>query len=158
MKGRGVDINDLTLSASTVYRKRFKAVEGMAAQIREEVLLRINGLSLIIHFDTKKVDQIEDHRYVNRTGERLALNVSSLDYEKLDVLFGIFEISSSEGSDQADAIWEALCGWDIVDQIIGFCCFTTSSNTGKYSGVCTILIECLPNPKLYFTYVFSSNI
>ena len=113
-------------------------------------MLRINGLSLIIHFDTKKVDQIEDHLYVNRTVERLALNVSSPDYEKLDVLFGIFEISSSKGSDQADAIWEALCGWEIVDQIIGFCCFTTSSNTGKYSGVCTILIECLPNPKLYF--------
>ena len=80
MKGRGVDINELTLSASTVYVS-FKAVEGMAAQIREEGLLRINGLSLIIHFDTKKVDQIEDHLYVNRTVERLALNVSSPDYE-----------------------------------------------------------------------------
>ena len=150
LKAGGVDVNDVTLSASTIYRKRFKAVEGMEAEIREEDLLRLNGLSLVVHFDTKKVDQIEDDLYVNRTVERLALNVSSPDVEKLDVLLGIFEIDSSKGENQANAVWEALCSWDIIDQIIGFCCDTTSSNTGKYAGVCASLSTSLSNLQLYF--------
>jgi len=116
LKAGGVDINDLSISQTSVYRKRFQVIEDMSAQIREEESLRMAGLSLIVHFDTKKVDQIEDSLYLNRTVERLAVNVSSPDVEKLDVLLGILEIESSRGKDQANAIWEALCGWGIDEQ------------------------------------------
>lgn len=150
LKVGGVDINDLSISQTSVYRKRFQVIEDMSAQIREEESLRMAGLSLIVHFDTKKVDQIEDSLYLNRTVERLAVNVSSPDVEKLDVLLGILEIESSRGKDQANAIWEALCGWGIDEQVIGFCCDTTASNTGKYSGACANLSTSFASPQLYF--------
>ena len=53
--------------------------------------LQLQRLALVTHYDTKKAEQINNYLYIYRTFERLALNITSPDHEKLDVPLGIFK-------------------------------------------------------------------
>ncbi len=79
--------------------------------------------------------QIEDDLDITVTVERIDTSVTSPDFgDSDDILFGVVQAASSQGSDQADFILNLLEYCDIVDQVFAVCCDTTSSNTGVYSG------------------------
>ena len=110
-----------------LYRKRFKKIENLGDQIREDSLDVLKGKKLCIHFDGKQVKQIEEDLNITVTVERIAISVTSPDIQDSnDILLGVVQADSSKGSDQASVILNMLEYYDIVDQIYAVCCDTTA--------------------------------
>ena len=61
-------------------------------------------LYFLLHFDTKKVEKVQEDIKIKVITERLPLSVFSPNTEKLDLLLGVLEIESSAGQVQANAI------------------------------------------------------
>ena len=95
--------------------------------------------------------QIEEDLNITVTVERIAISVTSPDFDDTDdILLGVVQASSSKGCDQADVILNLLEYYNIVDQIFAVCCDTTSSNTGVFSGAIVLLSTILDTPLLWF--------
>ena len=56
----GVSLEDITLSRTTVHRKRFKKIEELGDKIRQDIMTTLKGKKLCLHFDGKQVKQIEE--------------------------------------------------------------------------------------------------
>ncbi len=83
----------------------------------------LKGKRLCLHFDGKRVNQIEVDLDITVTVERIATSVTSPDFRYSDdILLGVVQAASSKGSDQADVILNLLEYYDIVDQIFAVCC------------------------------------
>ncbi len=52
-----------SLSRATVHRKRFKKIEGLSDKIRWDIINTLKGERLCLHFDGKKMNQIQDNLY-----------------------------------------------------------------------------------------------
>ena len=52
-KAGGVNIDNISISRSTLNRKTHNVVESEAQIIREENIDKIRGLKVVVHFDTK---------------------------------------------------------------------------------------------------------
>ena len=117
LKTGGQDIDLCKFSNSKVVKIRNDVIEKKAAYIRQGIAEEIEGKRLIIHIDTKKFDVV-DEDFVTRDQERLAVVVTSPDFEKSskkskenesnmietqkDILLGITECESGKGKDMAD--------------------------------------------------------
>ena len=147
----GVNLEDIILSRSTVHRKRFQKIEAVGDKLRQEIITTLKGKKLCVHFDGKRVKQIEEDLKITVSVERIAVSVTSPDMDETDdVLLGVVQAASSKGSDQAVAILNLLEYFNIVDQIFVVCCDTTASNTGIHSGAVVILSSILNTPLLWF--------
>lgn len=113
---------------------------------------KIKGKRLILHYDGKKVKELEEYSHITVSKERIAISVSSPDLDETnDILLAIVESESSKGIDQADVILQTLNFFEITsDQIIGVCCDTTASNTGRENGANVIIGAMLDKPLLWF--------
>ena len=147
----GVNLEDIILSRSTVHRKRFQKIEAVGDKLRQEIITTLKGKKLCVHFDGKRVKQIEEDLKITVSVERIAVSVTSPDMDDTDdVLLGVVQAASSKGSDQAVAILNLLEYFNIVDQIFVVCSDTTASNTGIHSGAVVILSSILNTPLLWF--------
>lgn len=147
----GVNVDDIPLSRSTVHRKRFKKIEALGDNIRQDIMKTLQGKRLCVHFDGKQVKEIEEDLNITVSIERIAVSVTSPDLDDSDdILLGVVQAASSKGCDQADVILNLLEYYDIVDQIYAVCCDTTASNTGAFSGAIIILSTILNTPLLWF--------
>lgn len=54
-------------------------------------------------------------------------------------LLGVPKLSSGIGKKTADAVIHEIKRWNILDEIEGMCFDTTSVNTGKFNGACTLI-------------------
>ena len=132
-------------------RKRFKKIENLGDQIRQDIMDVLKGKKLCIHFDGKQVKQIEEDLNITVTVERIAISVTSPDIQDSnDILLGVVQADSSKGSDQASVILNMLEYYNIVDQIYAVCCDTTASNTGQFAGAIALLTTILNVPLLWF--------
>lgn len=68
--------------------------------------------------------------------ERIAILVS---YNGTSKFLGALKVESSTGKNIADAVYEVLVKWNIVDQVSGFSYDTTSTNTGINTGAAVLL-------------------
>ena len=91
-KAGGVDIDEISMSRSTLNRKTHTVVESEAQIIREENLDKIRGLKLVIHFGTKIMKQYTKEKRISTNEEGLAFSASSPESGPLDFLLGILEI------------------------------------------------------------------
>jgi len=57
---------------------------------------------------------------------------------------------SGTGQNQAEAVFQALEEWGLIDHVQALCCDTTASNTGRLKGACIILEQLLERDILYF--------
>ena len=147
----GVNLDEIPVSRSTVHRKRFKKIEELGDEIRQDIMTTLKGKKLCLHFDGKQIQQIEENLNITVTCERIAISVTSPDIEDTDdILLGVVQAESSKGCDQADVILNLLEYYDIADQIFAVCCDTTSSNTGEWSGAIALLASILNVPLLWF--------
>ncbi|XP_065681034.1 uncharacterized protein LOC101235214 isoform X1 [Hydra vulgaris] len=138
----GVDLHEIYLSRSFLHRKRI--IENLGETLRQDVVNVLKGKKLIVHFDGKLVRQLEEENDLTVTCERIVVSVTSPDLEcRDDFLLGIVQAENSSGSEQAHIILNLLEYYDIVGNIIGVCCDTTASNTGKFAGTVTILLTIL---------------
>jgi hypothetical protein len=101
----GVNLEDIILSRSTVHRKRFQKIEAVGDKLRQEIITTLKGKKLCVHFDGKKVKQIDEDLKITVSVERIAVSVTSPDMDDTDdILLGVVQTASSKGSDQAEAI------------------------------------------------------
>ena len=79
------------------------------------------------------------------------IRVTSPDIEGSDnVLLGVFEAESSEGTDQAELILQTLEFYEIKEEVFAVCCDTMASKTGAWSGAIVSLSEIIETPLLWF--------
>ena len=149
-KAGGVNIDNISISRSTLNRKTHNVVESEAQIIREENIDKIRGLKVVVHFDTKILKRYDWEKGISKYEDRIAISASSPESGPLDFLLGILKVESSKGSDQAIAIQTMLEYYEMSDQIIGLCSDATSSNTGKNKGAVSIIISyALKRPVLW---------
>lgn len=86
-----------------------------------------------MHWDGKLLPEITGKNKV----DRLPVYVSDINGEQL---LGVPQLSSSTGTEMADAIYELLIDWSVDDNIVACCFDTTASNTGRLTGA-SILLE-----------------
>ena len=141
----------ISLSKTTVYRKRYKQIEDLGDKIREKIMDTLKGTHLYLHFDGKQVKQMEKDLKIIVSYERIAISVTSPDINDTDdILLGVVQTPSSKGSDQVEAILNILEYYDITDNIYATCCDKTASNTGSYNGAGAILASTLDVLLLWF--------
>ena len=84
--------------------------------------------------------------YLRReTTDRLAIIITSNGME-----LGVPKISSSSGINQAQAVFDTLNDWSLLQNIEALCCDSTASNTGRMNGACVLLERLIDKDLLYF--------
>ena len=81
--------------------------------------------------------------------DRLPIIVTNCGSEKI---LNIPMIQSGTGKDQAEAIYETLLDWDLLNEIKAICCDTTSSNLGVNKGAAIILEQMLERDLFYVLF------
>lgn len=132
--------SNVTLSVSTVRRRREKNREAQSKKIKESF---IPTSFLTIHWDGKLFEKKGSSQKENR----LAIVVTGKEQEKV---LEIPVTDSGTGKDEAEAVFKSLQKWDLTDKIKAMCFDTTNSNTGPNIGACKILEEKIGR-KLYET-------
>ena len=145
-KATGEDLSSTVVSRSTVRRKRAQHRSIIEDQVRKDFQTGEKP-PLLVHWDGKVMKDstnLEDQR---SSTDWLAVVVSGEDIEKI---LGIIKISSGTGQSQAKATFQLLNLWDISGDIVGMCFDTTASNTGRFSGACTVLEKLMNKNLMYF--------
>ena len=78
-KAGGVEMDDILLLRSTLYRKKFKYVKHEGDFDYISITNHFKSRQLILHFDTKLLEQITTGLNIIQKIERLAVSVSSHD-------------------------------------------------------------------------------
>jgi hypothetical protein len=128
----GCSTSAAILSKSTVHRLR-KQHRVMAAQ---EIRKNYHPTKSVVHWDGKLLPDVTgvDTNHV----DRLPVLLSSL-VDGETKLLGVPKLTSGTGQAAAEAIHELLNSWECSDLIVGMCFDTTSANTGRINGACTLL-------------------
>ena len=125
----GLDVNQLTMSRSTMMDARNESRELMAASVSQNFQPMV---PLVAHFDGKLLPNQD-----GTMSDHLAIVVSGLGVEKL---LGIPIIPVGSGQLMGQKILEFIHEWSGVEQkLAGLCFDTTASNTGVHTGAITIV-------------------
>lgn len=92
---------------------------------------------LIVHWDGKMISELMPNSKLAKV-ERLPVIVVE-SRSGMQKLLGIPKISNSKGISMAEAVFQTLNEWDLVDKVEGMCFDTTVSNTGVNIGACKYL-------------------
>jgi len=125
----GVDVNQLSLSRSSLQRSRNSSREILAAAVRQSFQPTV---PLVAHFDGKLLTHLDGTNHDN-----LAIVVSGLDVEKL---LGIPVLPVGNGALMGQKVVEFVHDWKGVEDHLAALCFdTTASNTGIHTGAITVI-------------------
>ena len=80
---------------------------------------------------------------------RLAIHISGGSEYSSGKLLAVPTIPDATGLSQAAAVLDVLEDWNCVDNVIGLCYDTTSSNTGSLKGAVTILDDIMRKKLLH---------
>lgn len=136
----GHSLDDLKLSPSTVINSRCKYREMIVTDIRENFN---PDTFLTVHWDGKKMKDT----ITNMDIERLAIVVSGGGNSKL---LAIPKLEHGTGHMQAEAVFETLNDWRILNNVKGMCFDTTASNTGFENGAVFLIAKKFSNPIMSF--------
>lgn len=146
-KANGQDLSEVTLSRSTIRRKRLYNRSNIVSDIRERFQTHTKS-HLVVHWDGKIMkDTTGSDKVSCSITERLAVVVTGFQVEKI---LGLVKIPSGTGQSQAKAIFELLTLWEVSENIVGISFDTTPSNTGHASGACVMLESLLNRNLLHF--------
>ena len=146
----GGDVNDFSLSRSTVRIAGAAAVKESAANIKINFKKLVEDLLggkmvLIGHFDGNSLAQFQDQ--LKSVEKRLAVFLSC-PYLDTDQVLGVPITPSNSGKNQMDVLNKVLEEWGIKPSICGLCFDTTSDNTGHKGGAVVLLEEAIGAPVL----------
>jgi hypothetical protein len=124
LKAGGANMNDISLSKSTIHRQRVQAVKTNSKEFKDNFKCPEH---VIVHWDGKIVQVMS-----GLTEDRVAIVISST-----DGLSGQFlaspAIPSGTGRAQAVAVHDVCLQWEITENICAMCFDTTASNSGCHS-------------------------
>lgn len=138
----GHDTTSLSISRTTLQRSR-QRIRKERAEILKTAFGKSELLAPVIHWDGKLLPSLTGMENV----DRLAVLVTSGDIEQL---LGVPALPNSTGREQAEAVYDVLCEWNLKDKVIALCCDTTASNMGYLNGAATLLQQKLERDTLYF--------
>lgn len=107
----GVDLNETSISRTSVHRKRFQVLDRQRDKMRQETIETLKGNQLILHFDGKIVEQQQEmcEGGMMVDCERIAVSVTSPQFgDNGDLLLGVVLSDSSKRSNQAYNILSLL--------------------------------------------------
>ena len=134
------DINDLTLSVTTLRRARTENRKKLTEKDKQEFNLNMP----LVHWNWKFLPDVTN--VVHEKVDHLAMLVTGEDSEKL---LGVPKKSKGTGAAMAEATVPNLMEWGIKEQVIGMCFDTTSSNSVIHTGACTLIKKLLQKELLY---------
>lgn len=135
----GHDPSSLPLSRSTIHRVRKKARKDHAEASKAEFAPEY---PLVIHWDGKILPEIAGMGKV----DRLPVLVSGDGMEKL---LGVPKLSSGKAEYEAEAVYNLLVQWNLVEKVQAMSFDTTAVNTGRNNGVCIRLENMLGRELLW---------
>jgi len=125
----GHEPSSLPLSRSTIHRMRQQARKEFA----EAAVMEYNPCyPIVVHWDGKILPEICGQGKV----DRLPVLVSGDGTEKL---LGVPKLAAGTGDQEAEAVYSLLKQWGLVDKVQAMSFDTTSGNTGRLNGACTLL-------------------
>ena len=139
-KALGHDPQALALNRSTIQRQRREHREAATSGIKESFK---PNTALTVHWDGKLMRDLTGIEKV----DRLPILVSTMGEKKL---LDIPKLPSGTGQIIAQAVNNAIREWGLDNLVRAMCFDTTSSNTGRIAGACTILEQLLDRPLLHF--------
>ncbi|KAF2892158.1 hypothetical protein ILUMI_14015, partial [Ignelater luminosus] len=122
---------DYVINRSSIRRARQQYRKDTVINIQAE-FEQLNVNFAVVHWDTKllpSVTEIEKQ-------DRLPVIVKTLLTEQL---LGVPLIPSGSGKEISNAVFNTLEKWGLVDKVQTFVFDTTSFNTGRFNGACTLL-------------------
>ncbi|XP_076356837.1 uncharacterized protein LOC143250250 [Tachypleus tridentatus] len=114
-----------------VQGKKWKVIESEG--IRKDMLNQIQGVNIVVHFDTKILRELKKEIKNLVDVKRTAVSATTPFTESIDFLLGIIQVPSSKGHEQAVSLYNLFEYYDITDQVMALCCDTISSNRGQYN-------------------------
>ena len=147
LKAGGADINEASLSISTIFRQRRKEVQAKAGVIKEKIKLfgktESCNVFLVLHWDGKIIQLLS-----GETEDRLAIALSAP-----NVIPGQFlaspVIPAGTGLCMSNAVHELTAEYGLRDKVRAVVFDTTASNTGCWRGSVTIFEKQLGRPILW---------
>lgn len=137
-----VDVNSLVVNRTSIRRCREQLREEKAKKIR--ALFNKKDLNqIVLHWDGKMLPNKAKHEVL----DRLPVVITNATEEQL---LGVPELEDSTGFSQANAIFEVLDDWGLLDKIKALCCDTTPSNLGAVNGSAVRLEQLLHKDILFF--------
>ncbi|KAF2902851.1 hypothetical protein ILUMI_03334, partial [Ignelater luminosus] len=122
---------DYVINRSSIRRARQQYREDTAINIQAE-FEQLNVDFAVVHWDTKLLPSVTG---IEKQG-RLPIIVKTLLTEQL---LEVPLIPSGSGKEISNAVFNTLEKWDLVDNVQAFVFDTTSSNTDRFNGACTLL-------------------
>lgn len=126
----GYNLNDLNLSLSTIRRLRAANRTLIAETLKKEFKVKFG----VVHWDAKLMDDLAGYEKF----QRLPIIISQREGVQL---LGIPKLKSDTGEMMAEAVFKALKDWKATEGVVAMCFDTTSSNSGRLNGACTLLEE-----------------
>ena len=128
----GADLNNVSLSKSTIYRQRKSTVTSAATGIREKIKSYAFSDSkhkfFVLHWDGKII------QYINgTTEERLAIALSAPNFIPGQFLAAPV-IANGKGNTMANCVHEITTEYGFLNEVEAMVFDTTASNTGVYKG------------------------
>jgi hypothetical protein len=139
IKATGEDIGDISINRSSIRRYRQKHRAIVSLKLKSEFNPH---KPLVLHWDGKLMQDLTGDEKV----DRLPIIVSGSGTEQL---LCIPKLSTGTGKAMADAIIDTLSEWGLADSIKALSFDTTSSNTGRMNGACTLLEQHLGRSVLH---------
>ena len=147
VKAGGGDINDTSLSISTIWRQRRSEVTASAIDIRNNVKKYALSVTdhdfVVLHFDGKIIQYIS-----GECDDRLAICISVPNYISGQFLASP-AIPRGTGLLMANCLNKTVSDFELTSKIEAFVFDTTASNTGVWSGSVTLYEKMLKKAVLW---------
>lgn len=139
----GYNTDEFPISKSSIQRIRTEMRRERAEAIKVEFQNEVPD-TVTIHWDGKLLPALDVRKSKE---ERLPIVIS---YDNKEQLIAVPKLDNSSGSEQAQAVWNAIIDWNLEDKGQILCCDTTASNTGRINGACVLLEQKLNREMLIF--------
>lgn len=135
------DVHDLVINKTSIHNIRSKLRVETGQRIKDKFKdEEIRNITL--HWDGKILSSLIGKESI----DRIPVVVS---YNGKEQLLGIPAISSGTGQQQAEAVYDLLQEWSLIEKVEALCCDTTVSNLGRLKGACVLLEQAIGKDLLY---------
>ncbi|XP_044577706.1 uncharacterized protein LOC123260590 [Cotesia glomerata] len=135
----GINIEDTTLSYSTIQRTRMMFRKDLAQGLKNDFKTHDK---YVVHWDGKILQDITGSKSV----DRLPILLTAFGIEQL---LGVPKMDSGTAENQTSAILRTLNEWSLTRYIKAMCFDTTNVNTGIHRGTCVEIEKALGRELIY---------
>lgn len=139
----GHNTDEFPISKSSIHRVRTEMRSKRAEAMKVDFQNKVPD-TVTIHWDGKLLPALDSRKCKE---ERLPIVIT---YDDKERLIAVPKLENSTGSEQAQAVWDAIVDWNLEDKVQILCCDTTASNTGRINGACVLLEQKIGREMLIF--------